>query len=125
MAEHLLLRLVYGANIFVAGWIGLTCLLTDRGAATVFEGAVAQSEGLRVLGALWLAIAVCSAGGLVRPESFAAVLMLQLVYKGTWLLAVAAPAVRAGAVYPRSMTAFFVAWVLVLPWVIPWRRVWG
>ena len=117
------LRLVYLANIFVAGSIGITCLFTDRGAATIFEGAVVQSEGLRVVGALWLAIAICSGLGLLRPEAFAAVLVLQLVYKSSWLLVVGWPAWRQGLVYPKSMALFFVVWVLVLPFVIPWRRI--
>ena len=116
------LRLVYLANIFVAGSIGITCLFTDRGAATIFEGAVVQSEGLRVVGALWLAIAICSGLGLLRPEAFAAVLVLQLVYKSSWLLVVGWPAWRQGLAYPKSMALFFVVWVLVLPFVIPWRQ---
>ncbi len=116
------MRIVYLANIFVAGWIGITCLFTNRGAATVFENTVAQSEGLRVVGALWLAIALCSVLGLVKPEAFAAVLVLQLFYKGMWLLFVALPAVQAGNPYPRSMAAFFVVWVVILPFIIPWKK---
>ena len=124
-SAHVAMRVVYLANVFVAGSIGVTCLFTDRGAATVFEGAVAQPDGLKVVGALWLAIAACSAFGLLRPEAFAAVLVLQLVYKSSWLLVVGPPAWRASLPYPRSMAGFFVVWVAVLPWVIPWRRLLG
>ena len=119
------MRVVYLANVFVAGWIGVTCLFTDRGAATVFEGTVAESAGLRVVGALWLAIAACSVFGLLRPHAFAAVLLLQLIYKASWLIVVAWPAARAGMTYPRGMATFFVVWVAVLPWVLPWRRLFG
>ena len=116
------LRIVYLANVFVAGQIGWSALFTpDRAAVTVFQNTVAPSEGLRVVGALWLAIAVLSACGLFAPRAFAAVLLLQLIYKGSWLLAAGVPALRAGEAYPRGMFWFFVVWVAVLPWVIPWR----
>jgi len=116
------MRVVYLANIVVAGWIGITCLFTDRGAVTVFENTVVQSEGLRVVVALWLAIALCSALGLIKPEAFAAVLVLQLLYKGMWLLFVALPAMKSSSPYPKGMAGFFVVWVLVLPFVIPWKK---
>ena len=120
--SELPLRLVYLANVVVAGQIGISALFTPgRAAQTVFQGAVAESEGLRVVGALWLAIAVLSACGLLAPKPFSAVLALQLVYKGSWLLVAALPAIRSGAPYPTGMAGFFAAWVLVLPWVIPWR----
>lgn len=120
------LRVVYVANVIVAGQIGLAALFRPtRAAATVFQHAVAPSEGLRVVGALWLAIAICSAAGLIAPRSFSAVLVLQLVYKGGWLLAVGLPALRAGEPYPQGMFWFFVVWVAVLPWVVPWRDLFG
>jgi hypothetical protein len=56
-----------------------------------------------------------------HPSAFALVLLLQFIYKGTWLLAVALPAWLQGKPFPGGMAAFFVAWVLVLPWFIPWR----
>lgn len=122
MIDTVLLRVVYAANVVVAGWIGLSCLFTEhRGALTVFEGTVEPSEGLRVTGALWLAIAVCSAWGLVRPASMTGVLWLQLVYKATWLLVAALPAWRAGEAYPSGMAGFFVVWVAALAVLLPWR----
>ena len=116
------LRVVYLANVFVAGQIGYSALFTpDRAVATVFQHAVAPSEGLRVVGALWLAIAVLSAAGLFAPRQFVVVLLLQLVYKASWLAVAGVPALRAGEAYPRGMFWFSVVWVAVLPWVIPWR----
>ena len=126
LPDHLPLRLVYVANVVVAGQIGLSALFAPaRAAATVFQGAVTPSEGLRVVGALWLAIAVLSAAGVLSPRPLSAVLLLQLVYKGSWLLVAGLPALRAGTAYPRGMFWFFAAWVAVLPWVIPWRYLAG
>ena len=116
------LKVIYVANIVVAGWISLTSLFAPQVAQrTVFEGAVVYSEAIRLVGALWLAITVLSAAGLVWPRSMVLVLVFQVIYKGSWLLAVALPAQLKGQPYPKGMTAFFVVWVLVLPFIIPWK----
>ena len=49
-------------------------------------------------------------------------LVAQLLYKAGWLMVVAAPAYLAGrgSEMPGGITAFFLAWVIVLPFVIPW-----
>ena len=39
------------------------------------------------------------------------------------LLVVALPAMMSGQPYPKGMASFFVVWVLVLPFVIPWSKV--
>ncbi|MBC8154142.1 MAG: hypothetical protein H7Z72_14660 [Bacteroidetes bacterium] len=48
------------------------------------------------------------------------VLLFQLIYKSTWLLFVALPALLTNQPFPRGMAVFFVIWVLMLPFVIPW-----
>ena len=119
------LKIVYVLNILVAGSIAVSCLRDPgRAAVTVFQQAYPASEVMRLVGCLWLGIAVLSVLGLFRPVTFAPVLLLQLLYKGTWLLVVLLPAVRAGVAYPRGMAIFFVVWVLALPFVIPWRSWW-
>lgn len=120
--EDLLLRVVYAANVLVAGQIGVTALFAPaRAAATVFQGAVEPSEGLRVVGALWLAIAVLSVVGLFSPRAMQPVLLLQIIYKGSWLLVAGIPAWWAGRPVPVGMFWFFVVWVVVLPFVIECR----
>ena len=53
----MLLKLVYCANILVAGWISITSLFfPQRALATVFQNAFAYSEAIRLVGALWGAI---------------------------------------------------------------------
>ena len=117
----LVLRIVYLANVLVAGWISISSLASPKkAAATVFQNAYQPTEVMRLVGCLWLAIAVLSILGLWRPLSFSPVLLVQLIYKGTWLLVVALPATRNGQPYPSGMALFFLIWVLVLPLVIPW-----
>lgn len=117
-----LLKLVYIANIIVAGWISMTSIFSPKtAAATIFANAYPPTtELIRLVGCLWLGIAILSVLGLWRPMVFSPVLLLQVIYKGTWLLVVALPAIRSGQVYPSGMAAFFVVWVLVLPFIIPW-----
>ncbi|MFM9837190.1 MAG: hypothetical protein ACKVOQ_02935 [Cyclobacteriaceae bacterium] len=117
------LKIVYLANIIVAGWISITSIFSPRiSSATVFQNAYQSTEVIRLVGCLWLAIAILSLLGLWRPISFSPILLVQLVYKGTWLLVVALPAIRSNQPYPSGMAIFFLIWVLVLPFVIPWAE---
>ncbi|GGI57345.1 hypothetical protein [Winogradskyella haliclonae] len=116
------LKIVYVANIIVAGWIGITSLFYPKTAAnSIFETIYGNSEYIRLIGALWLSISVLSVFGLFKPENFSPVLIMQLIYKGSWLLVVALPAIINGASYPKGMASFFLVWVIVLPFVIPWK----
>lgn len=120
------LKIVYLANILVAGWIGISSTFFPKTAAqSVFSGAYPDTEIIRLVGCLWLGIAFLSVLGLWRPITFSPVLLIQLFYKGTWLAVVALPALRSGSKYPAGMASFFLAWVLVLPFVIPWKVLFG
>jgi hypothetical protein len=117
------LKIVYIANIIVAGWISISSILNPKNAsATVFQNAYQPTEVMKLVGCLWLAIAVLSLLGLWRPVSFSPILLVQLIYKGTWLLVVALPAIRNNQAYPSGMALFFLIWVLVLPFVMPWAE---
>ena len=59
------------------------------------------------------------------PKQMSVVFLLQLIYKGTWLLVVALPAVINHQPYPKGMALFFVVWVVILPFVIPWGYLFG
>ena len=120
--ETILLRLVYAANIFVAGWISITALFNPaRAVQTVFENNFAYSESIRLVGALWFVIFILSILGMFFPRQMSLVLLFQLIYKGSWLLFAAWPAIQNGQPYPKGMATFFVIWVMILPFVIPWR----
>jgi hypothetical protein len=117
------IKLVYVVNIIVAGYIGITSLFFPKlSAATIFQNAYPSTDIIRLVGCLWLAIALLSVCGLWRPLTFSPVLLLQLIYKGSWLLVVAIPAIKNNQLYPSGTTAFFLVWVLVLPFVIPWTE---
>lgn len=118
-----LLKLVYISNIIVAGYISISSLFFPKvSAATIFQNAYQTTDVIRLVGCLWLAIAVLSVLGLWRPITFSPLLLLQVIYKGSWLLVVAIPAIRNNQAYPSGMAAFFLVWVLVLPFVIPWYQ---
>jgi hypothetical protein len=117
------LKIVYVANIIVAGWISLTSMMSPKRAAeTVFQNSYQPTEVIRLVGCLWLAITILSILGLWKPISFSPILLVQLIYKGTWLLIVALPAIKDNQPYPTGMALFFLIWVLVLPFVIPWAE---
>ncbi len=121
-----LLRLIYAANVLVAGIVGTLSLFAPQLASrVVWENTAPPSISMQMAGALWSAIAILSLAGLFAPDQFVVVLLLQVIYKGSWLIVVALPAVREGRsdTIPRSMAWFFVAWVVILPLVIPWRAV--
>ncbi len=117
------IKLIYIANIIVAGWISITSTFFPKTATvTVFQNAYQPTEVIRLVGCLWLAIAILSLLGLWRPISFSPILLVQLIYKGTWLLVVALPAITSKQPYPKGMAIFFLIWVLVLPFIIPWAE---
>ena len=116
------LRLIYIANILVAGWISITALFYPKLAVnSVFTNAYPNSEYIRLVGALWLSIAAHSVLDLWKPLTFSPVLIMQLIYKSMWLLVVALPAISKGQSYPRAMAVFFLVWVIILPFAIPWK----
>jgi hypothetical protein len=91
-------------------------LFFGGGMATVFEGKVPESEGLRLLvGSLWFAILVASITGLFRPAFFSPVVIIQIVYKSLWLLAFVLPLVIAGKPIPIGISVTFAAIVLTYP----------
>ncbi len=122
MPSLALMKLIYAANIPLAGWISITSLFFPRVAVhAVFTGDFAYSEAIRLVGALWGAIFLLSVLGLFYPRSMSLVFLFQFIYKSSWLLFAALPALLHGQEFPRSMAAFFLLWVAILPFVIPWK----
>ena len=117
---------MYCANIVVAGWISITSLFNPQKAQmTVFEENFVYSEAIRLVGSLWFAIFLLSILGLFYPEKMSLVLFFQLIYKSSWLLFAALPALQNGQPYPKGMAITFIVWVVVLPFVIPWKTIFG
>ena len=120
----LLLRTIYVANILLAGNVGWISLFDPyRATAVVFSETTAANIPTGVVGSFWLTIALLSVAGLFSPVRFSVVLLVQLIYKGMWLLAVAVPAILANRIdlIPIGMTVSFLIWVIILPFVIPFR----
>jgi hypothetical protein len=115
------LRLAYVANIVI---------LVPIAFGTVFrlfptdQAAFIESPGWRIMaGALWLAILVLSMLGLRHPLRYSPVLLLQEIYKTTWLAVYAAPRLMCGdfTSIPWGITASFAAIALIWPFLIPWK----
>ncbi|WP_343765739.1 hypothetical protein [Gangjinia marincola] len=51
------------------------------------------------------------------------VLVFQVIYKSSWILAVALPAFIQNDPYPKGMAVTFLIWIIVLPFVIPWKAI--
>ena len=116
------IKLMYAADIIVAGWISITSLFFPKTALqTVFTNAFQYSEAIRLVGALWFAIFILSILGLFYPKQMSLVLLFQLIYKSSWLIVVALPAVLNNTQFPKAMSVFFLIWVIILPFVIPWK----
>ncbi len=117
------LKAIYLANILVAGWVGISCLFFPKYAEqAVMTNGFVYSEAFRMLGALWSAIFLLSFLGLFYPKQMTLVLLLQLIYKSSWLVFAALPAMLAHKPYPKPMATFFIIWVVVLPFIIPWKE---
>ncbi len=118
------MRAMYLANVIVAGGISISCLFYPKNAVTsVFTGAFQYSEAIRLVGALWWAIFLLSIVGLAYPKQMSLVLLFQLIYKSSWLIFAAVPAMLNHQPYPKSMAMFFLAWVVILPFIIPWKTI--
>ena len=117
-----MIKVIYSANIIVAGWIGVTSLVhPNYSASTIFSNVYPATDTIRLIGAWWLSIAIISILGLWRPITFSPILLVQLLYKSIWLVFVALPAIQKNQPIPEGMMWFFIVWILVLPWVIPWK----
>ena len=118
------LKIVYAANILVTAWVSISCLFFPKTAmSSVFTNDFSYSEAFRLVGALWAAIFILSILGWFFPQKMSLVLLFQLIYKSLWLLFAALPAMLQHQPYPKSMAIFFLIWVLVLPFVIPWHSI--
>lgn len=116
------MKIMYIANIFLAGWISTSSLFYPKTAhLSVFEQNFEYSESIRLVGALWLGIAILSIAGLFFPEKMSVVFLFQLIYKSSWLIFAALPAISNNMAYPKAMAICFLIWVIILPFVIPWK----
>ena len=128
MDDTLLLRIAYAATIATGGMVGLICLFFPTlGSRIGYERLAEPSPAIRVSGAFWVALAVLCAVGLWHPRAMVLVLVVELLYKGLWLVVDPLPKLlqKRGSEVPVVMTTLFVVFVVALPFIIPWGRVLG
>ncbi len=118
-----LLRIAYAANILILVPVA-SSMFFSGGTSGVFEGKVPDSEGLRLLvGSLWFAILLGSAAGLALPAIFAPLLLVQIVYKATWLITYVWPN-RDDPGVPMGISVIFLGIVLTYPLLLWFSGVW-
>jgi hypothetical protein len=112
------LRIAYAANILILVPV-CWAMFFDRGVEAVFQNAVTDSDGLRLLvGSLWAAILFASVAGLACPFFFAPVLLIQVFYKATWLLTFVVPLLGTeNAAVPTGISVCFGLIVLTYPFL--------
>ena len=113
---------MYAANVIIAGFVGLVCLMGSRQRVHRVFGNHFWGAGTKVVGAFWLSLALVSVLGFQYPLVFAPVLVIQFIYKTIWLLFEGIPKAldRQTGNLPRGMFVIILIWALVLPFVIPW-----
>ncbi|MEL6750624.1 MAG: hypothetical protein AAFO70_00920 [Pseudomonadota bacterium] len=117
-----LLWLPYAANIIILVPV-VWNMFTGNGPVGVFEGKVEPSHGLTLLvGSLWLSILIGSIIGLFAPQTFAPLLLVQVIYKASWLAAFVWPLYQRGGweAVPGGITVVFIGIVLVWPFFLWW-----
>ena len=119
------LVVMYFAAIFGAGAVGVvTLFLPGIASKYIFSNDVEVDVYLRILGALWLALGAAAILGVMSPERYVAVLLVQLMYKSFWLAVAAYPAIAKGNRSPGLvfLTILFSIWVVALLATIPFDR---
>jgi hypothetical protein len=76
---------------------------------------------MRLVGSFWIAIGIVSLMGIFRPMKFCAILVVQIIYKGLFLIVEVIPRLAQKEAVPIGVAAFFLVWVLFLPLVVPWK----
>lgn len=118
------LQIAYLIDIVVSLPVALVTLMGKETAAKRFFAAnLPPDPSVRIaLGAMWMAIVLCSVAGLGFPVAMSPVLVLQVIYKSLWLALFAVPRWLSGrrSEVPWRIAGTFLAFVFVYPWVIPW-----
>ena len=108
----------------VAGAIAVMGLFYQEGANFFpFDGTSKPGEPLYITGSHWLAITILSLFGLFYSRVYFSVVFIhQVIYKGTYLIVSVLPSLIEGKNQdiPIGMSIFFLVWVIVLPFIIPW-----
>lgn len=114
-----MLQIAYLANILILIPVCFMMFFGTNGPRVqAFNNTITDSPGLRLLaGSLWFGILSCSCAGLFYPTLFAPILLLQVIYKSTFLLAYVLPLVLKCAwnQVPWGITLSFILIILIWP----------
>jgi hypothetical protein len=108
-----LMRLVFLGNFLYVGFFATRGLVTHAGP---------WESGSSVAHSFWAALALLSALGIRHPVRMTPVLLMQLVYKLIWLLAIYLPA---SPNTPMPLAPVMISGAIVDLLVIPWPYVWA
>jgi ABC-type spermidine/putrescine transport system permease subunit I len=119
-----LLQIAYVLDIMVSVPVAFTTLIGhERAARFLFKESLPASDSFRIiLGSLWMAVLLCCIAGIFFPIAMSPILLLQVIYKGLWLMLFAVPRWIGGrgAEVPKRITGICLATIIAFPWVIPW-----
>jgi hypothetical protein len=90
----------------------------------VWDFTTSIGTAMTMTGSHWLAITLLSClGFFYNPITLCVVFMHQLIYKSVFLIVHVIPNLvnRKYELVPIGMSCFFLAWVILLPFAIPWK----
>jgi hypothetical protein len=102
------LKAMYVYTLAISGGVGLGMILLPGTIQSIFRFPPQDPVVLGLCGSLFLALGLVSALGLRSPLKFAPVLLLELVYKPVWLVAVALP------LFLKGQFPFYVVFISVV-----------
>ena len=107
-----------------AGLLGLAMLLAPNLVAAYLQMPIQDPVVFGVVGSAYLAFASASILGLRFPLRFMPILMLQLIYKSVWLVAVFLPMLISGTppVYAWLFATIFVSYIVGDCIAVPFRH---
>lgn len=108
------LKAMYIYTLVVSGGVGLGMILLPGTIQSVFRFPPQDPAILGACGSVFLALGLVSILGLRSPLKFAPVLLLELVYKPIWLVAVALPLFLKGQFpfYVVFMSVIFLTFII-------------
>jgi hypothetical protein len=118
------LKAMYIYTAVGAGLLGLAMLLAPNLVVTYLQMPIQDPVVFGVVGSAYVAFACASLFGLRFPLRFIPILMLQLIYKSVWLVAVFLPMLISGTppAYAWLFAAIFVSYVVGDCIAIPIRQ---
>lgn len=119
------LKGMYAFDIVGAGIPGLLALAAPAWAGENLFGAAGDPVALRMVGAVWLAVAGASALALRRPLRFAPLLPVQMAYKALWLATTVPTLARGERPELWPLALLFALWVVGDAIATPWALLFG